>query len=169
MVSTDFLVSLTYWPNLWQRGFPNHSHTTADNNNTEYQIVEFRFAPVRPSLKRKYFKLQIINEISPFDSDHDNEEAKEWRLVSDVRDEMGATIYDQHVRSMFSLNDKNVNPKLKFWDVNHVWIDFLKLFSNVWPLLSYMPARRAYFQQVLKEFYEDGVQYVEIRAGISEV
>lgn len=163
MVSTDFFVSLTYWPNLWQRG--SHNHT----NHTDYQIVEFRFAPERPSLKRKTFKMQLINEIIPFDTDDENEEANEWRRVTDVRDEIGAEIYDQLVRRMFTLNDNGMNPRLRFGDVNHMWIEFLRLFNNVWPLLSYMPARTAYFQQVLKEFHEDGVQYFEMRAGISEV
>lgn len=164
MVSTDFFVSLTYWPDLWQRGFHNSTE-----NSTDYKIVEFRFAPIRPSLKRKQFKFQVVHEISPFDIDDSNDEVNEWRLVSDVRTEMGAEIYDEHVRSCFTLNDKDVNPKLKYGDTNHVWTDFLMAFNNVWPILSYMPARRAYFKQVLKEIYEDGVQYVEIRAGISEV
>lgn len=151
MVSTDFLVSLTYWPNLWQRGFYTKNLTTGTDNSTDYEIVEFRFASILPSLNTTI----IV----------DNEEGNKWRPVSEVRDEMGAKIYDQYVHNCFTLN----NPKLKNRDVNHVWIDFLKLFKNVWGILLYIPARRAYFKQVFKELYEDGVQYVEVRAGIYEV
>lgn len=148
MASTDFLVSLTYWPNLWQRG-------THNTNGTGYRIEEFRFSRMPPTSMRT--------------SNSSSNDIEGWRLVSDVRDEMGATIYDEHVRSLFTLYDKNVNPRLQFKDVNDVWNIFLKIFNSLWPILSYWPARRAYFKQVLNEFYEDGVQYFEVRAGLSEV
>lgn len=166
MASTDFLVSLTYWPHLWQRGTHNISSTNG-SNSTSYRIDGFCFSRTQPSSMKCDSKTKENTANNSNTNDSNNTFG--WRLVNDVRDEMGATIYDEHVRSLFTLYDKNVNPRLQFKDVNDVWNIFLKIFNNVWPILSYMPARRAYVKQVLKEFYEDGVQYVEIRAGLSEV
>lgn len=87
-----------------------------------------------------------------------------WCLVRDARYRIGAKIYDEHVRSLFTLY-----PRQQYKDVNDVWICFQKKFTNLKPILSYMPVRIAYFKQALKEFHEDGVQYVEIRAGLKKV
>lgn len=127
------------------------------NSSRGYRIDKFRFSRMQPTGE---FKSEI-NLRSGF--------KRVWRLVSDVRKEMGATVYDEHVRRLFTLYDKNVNPRLQFKDVNDVWICFLNVFANVRPLLMYMPALRAFYKQALKNFYEDGVQYAEIRASLSKV
>lgn len=148
MVSTDFIVSLTYWPNLWQRTtFDINSNTT-----TACQLVEFRFSRSQPSSNSSVDGGKL-----------------EWRLVSDVRNEMGAAVYDEHVRGLFTLYNKNVNPKLQFKDVNDAWSCFLTIFLTIRPFFDYMPTRRAYYKRALKEFYDDGVQYVEIRASFGMV
>lgn len=137
MCSSDYLVSLTYWPNLWQRTF-----------NASNDVKEFRFAREQPK---------------------SNTNDKPWRLVNDVRDEMGTTNYDESIRKMFTLFDKNVNPRMQFKDTNEVWKRFLEIFSRVGSLLAYIPVRKAYFKGTLKGMLDDGVQYLEFRSSLSKV
>lgn len=142
MVSTDFLVSLTYWPDLWQQA----THT----NDTGYRINAFRFSRTKPTIKH-------------------TDEKMEWRLVSDVRKEMSAQVYDEIVHNVFTLFNKNINPMVQFKDANAVWKRFQGMFSFVNAFLVFMPSRLAYFKQALKEMHDDNVQYVEIRTSLKEV
>lgn len=129
----DFMVSLTYWPNLWQ--------LTSSNS---IEIEKFIFSRERPK-----------NGI--------------WRRVADVRAEMGASKYDKHVRKIFTLFDKDVDPRSQFKDGNDVWNRFEIMFMKINPILSFAPVRKAYYKQALTEVLNDGVQYYEFRAGISKV
>lgn len=143
LCSADFVVSLTYWPHLWQR-------TT--NNSNDNDIVEFVFSRGQPSN-------QNANE----------SDGTVWRLVKDVRIERGAPIYDQQIRSMFTLFDKNVNPRIQFTDINDVWNHFMRLFIKSQPIISFVPAWKAYYKNALKEMQEDGVQYLEFRGTLPQV
>lgn len=156
MCSTNFLVSLTYWPDLWIRISSNHS--------ARFDIVEFRFLRAQPTNQNK----QITRDSTDTNASIDSNDSV-WRLVKDVRTEMGASAFDEHVRSMFTLYDTNVNPMTQFQDINDVWIHFLGIFDKIRGILAYAPIRRAYFRQALKELYDDSVQYVEIRTSIPEV
>ncbi|XP_031624714.1 adenosine deaminase AGSA-like [Contarinia nasturtii] len=137
MCSADYLVSLTYWPNLWQ----------LSTNNSE--IETFQFARQKPQ------KLQSKND--------------EWRLVADVRAEMGASNYDQYVRKVFTLFDKNIDPRIQFRDVNEVWNRFANIFIKITPLLSYAPIFKEYLKHAFKEFQNDGIQYAEIRSSFPKL
>lgn len=137
LCSADYVVSLTYWPNLWQR--------TSDKDN---QIEAFLFSRDRPNNSS-------ANAI--------------WRLVAEARAEMGASIYDKHVRKMFTLFDEDVNPRTQFRDGNDVWKRFNTIFVKSTPIITYAPARKAYYKQALKELQNDGVQYLEFRSSLSKV
>lgn len=139
MCSTDFIVSLTYWPDLWQK-------TSENSENIEY----FRFARVSPT-------------------NNSNERDTMWRRVKDVRSKMGALKYDASLRKIFTLFDKNVNPRIQFKDTTEVWKRFLGIFDRVGSMIAYAPAREAYFKNALSEMLDDGVQYLEFRSSLSSV
>lgn len=92
-----------------------------------------------------------------------------WRTVKEVRDEVGTEIYDDRLRKMFTLFDKNVDPNEQFKNGNEVWDRFQKIFTRIRSFLSYAPARKAYFKNELKEMLNDGIQYLELRGGLSKV
>lgn len=167
MCSTDYLVSLTYWPNLWQR---------TSNKTENNRIEEFRFARTQPpstssssSSSSASHSNKKIKQKNPESTESDSNVDSIWRLVRDVRAEMGASVYDEHVRTMFTLYDKNTNPWAQYRDINEIWDRFLVIFDNVKKILTYLPVRRAYIYRVLRELYEDGVQYVEIRSSLPTV
>lgn len=137
LCSADYVVSLTYWPNLWQ------SASNKSNN-----IEAFRFSREQP-----------INS---------NGEST-WRLVKDVRTEVGATKYDAQIRTLFTLFDKNINPRVQFKDINDVWDRFMAIFIRVESILTYAPIWKAYYKHALKEMQEDGVQYLEFRGTLPKV
>lgn len=138
LCSADYVVSLTRWPDLWQR--------TSSNN----EIIQFIFSRQMPK--------------NPND---DN--STTWRRVDDVRAEMGASKYDEHVRKLFTLFDKDIDPRIQFKDVNEVWNRFTLIFAKIAPILTYVPVRKAYYKQALRELQEDGVQYLELRGTLSKV
>lgn len=148
LCSTDFVVSLTYWPHLWQR-------TTTDNN----KIREFKFSHQQPSIEQ----WQSINNTT------DDRDKMIWRLVSDVRAEIGSSKYDDYVRTLFTLFNKNVNPKIQFRDINDVWNRFLNIFKYIGPIVTYAPAWKEYYKHAMKEMLNDGVQYLEFRGILPPV
>lgn len=137
MCSTDFVMSLTYWPHLWQRTL-----------NKSDEIVEFKFSREQPK--------RVTSD-------------SVWRPVKDVRNEVGSAIYDKHVRRLFTLYDKNDDPRTLFKNANEVWQRFYIIFLKISPILLYAPVHRAFFKQALKEMYEDGVQYLEFKTSLIEV
>lgn len=139
LCSADYVVSLTRWPDLWQR-MPNESN----------EIVEFIFSRKQPN-------------------NQNDENSTTWRRVDDVRAKMGASNYDEHVRKLFTLFDKDVDARIQFKDVNEVWNRFTRIFAKIAPILTYVPVRRAYYKQALKELQADGVQYLELRGTLSKV
>lgn len=143
LCSANFVVNLTYWPNLWQR--------TAYNSN---RIEEFRFSRGQPTIEN-------ANEMS--------QNGSLWRLVEDVRKEMGASNYDQYVRQFFTLFDKNVHPRLQYKDINDVWNRFNDILKRVKQIITYAPVAKAYHKNALKEAQNDGVQYMEIRGSFFKV
>lgn len=137
--SANYVVSLTYWEDLWQR-----------TENGTNKIVEFRFSRDQPKSMAE-------------------DDTGTWRLVKDVRAEVGALTYDQQIRAMFTLFDKNVHPKVQFKDVNDVWDRFMGIFILNGPIITYAPAWKAYYKNALKEMQEDGVQYLELRSTLPKV
>lgn len=142
MCSANFVVTITHWKHLWQRV------TKATN-----LIIAFKFSKVKPELETKH------------------KDICEWQLVAKVRASMNRTgqNYDEHVRTFFTLYDKNVNPRMQFENPDILWAKFHHTFDVVGSILKYEPARRAYFAKTLKEMLEDGVQYLEFRGGMAKV
>lgn len=124
-------------------------HLWQRTSNDANKIKEFLFSRERPN------------------TSNDNDST--WRLVRDVRTEMGAAKYDELVRSMFTLYDKTINPRIQFADINDVWHRFQGLFIQVTPILTYAPVWKSYYKHALKEMHEDGVQYLEFRGTLPPV
>lgn len=141
MCSADYVVSLTYWPHLWQLSRPNGT-----------DVSKFLFSLRQPNTT----------------ADSDNELV--WRRVNEVRHDMGAKTYDKYVRTLFTMYDESVqDPTIQFSDINAVWRKFVTRFLNVNKLLTYAPIWKAYFKTALKEMHADGVQYVEMRTTLPAV
>lgn len=93
----------------------------------------------------------------------------EWRLVKEVRQEMGASQYDQEIRKLFTLFDVTVDPRTQFKDINSVWTQFMNIFMRLTPMMTYVPLWKAYYKQALAEMQQDGVQYLELRGTLPKV
>lgn len=139
LASVDFLVSLTYRPDLWQCTDPLTG-----------TIVGFRFARQAPA---------------PLTTSKGAE--TEWTRTADERAKRGADSFDRYVRTHFTLRTDNPNAAYK--DINDVWNKFMSLFILVEPLVTYVPVWRDYYRQSLKEALEDNVQYVEFRGLLPPV
>ncbi|XP_055626859.1 adenosine deaminase 2-like [Toxorhynchites rutilus septentrionalis] len=92
---------------------------------------------------------------------------KGWELVSDIRNEMKAEIYDEKLRDLFGLYTKD--PINAFRSINVVWDKFQQLFVIIEPIVSYEPVWRQYYYDSLKEYYDDQVSYLELRGVLPEV
>lgn len=140
--TADYAVSLAYWPNLWQRTL----------NNSDI-VEEFRFSREEPANSN-------VN-----DTNGDST----WRLVEDVRNEMGASKYDEHIRKIFTLFDKNIHPKIQYKDIDDVWVRFYDINTKFYPIVTFAPIWKIYYKNALKEMLNDGVQYLELRGGLPKV
>lgn len=140
LCSTDFVLNLTYSQNLWQR-----------TSNISKKVKEFRFSRQPPNSFRS---IDIESQ---------------WRLVKDVREEMGASQYDQEIRKLFTLFDKTVDPRIQFKDINSVWAHFMNIFIRLTPIITYAPVWKTYYKHALKEIQQDGVQYLELRGTLPKV
>lgn len=138
MCSADYLVTLTYWPNLWQ--------CTANG-----VIAQLFFSRVRPP------------------PNHESTDTCTWTLVSEERQRVGAAKYDEYVRKLFTLFDKDVHPKIQYRDINDVWQAMMGIFARITPMLCFAPVWKSYYKQALKEAYADNVQYLEFRSTLPPV
>ena len=114
-------------------------------NDTDKNAITFRFALEKPSPNNGY----------------------EWKSVANERSRIGNAEFDKMVRPYFTLFTND--PLTEFKDINDVWARFMKIFMAVEPLVTYAPVWRAYFKHALKEFYADGVQYLEFRGLLPPV
>ncbi|KAL5007348.1 hypothetical protein ScPMuIL_016154 [Solemya velum] len=91
-----------------------------------------------------------------------------WRTVSSYREASGnVTAFDEMlVRNMSLVVD---DPDIAYPTVNAAWRRFTELFQTINGLFQYAPAFTAYYSEALKEFYEDNVQYIEVRALLPPV
>ncbi|XP_055629752.1 adenosine deaminase 2-like [Toxorhynchites rutilus septentrionalis] len=94
-------------------------------------------------------------------------DGKGWELVSKVRNEMTAEIYDEKLRDLFGLYTKD--PINTYKSINVVWDKFQQLFTTIGPIINYEPVWRQYYYDSLKEFYDDQVNYLELRGVLPEV
>lgn len=91
----------------------------------------------------------------------------EWRLVSEVRKEIGDDVYEQKVRRFFTLIVDN--PTQAYSDINAVWNKFMEIFMVFGALVTYTETWKDYYRQALQESYDDNVQYLEFRGVLPEV
>lgn len=91
----------------------------------------------------------------------------EWRLVSDIRREIGDDAYDKKVRRFFTLIIEN--PSVHYHDINVAWNKFMQLFIVFGGIVEYKEVWRDYFRQTLEELYADNVQYLELRSVFPEL
>lgn len=90
------------------------------------------------------------------------------KTINDVRAEKGsAEDFDLWLESFINL--KLREPELMHTDVNSVWGVFQKMFDVTKDLLTYKPFFVDYHRQMLREFHEDNVQYIELRMSLSKV
>lgn len=67
------------------------------------------------------------------------------------------------------VNLKKSDPELMHADINTIWVEFEKMFSVIRDFVNYRPFFEAFHTQLLKEFYEDNVQYIELRMPLSKL
>lgn len=58
------------------------------------------------------------------------------------------------------------NPSEKYPDINTVWSTFQNIFGFQGSMLAYVPAFTDYMYNALEEFYNDNVNYIEIRGTL---
>ena len=80
---------------------------------------------------------------------------------------MGAEEVDKYFRSHLSIVVDN--PEAAYPNVNTVQAAFAKRFRTLMTLLNFKALAKEYFYQGLKEFYEDGVQYMEVRSEFAPI
>ncbi|KAK0040424.1 adenosine deaminase 2 [Biomphalaria pfeifferi] len=86
----------------------------------------------------------------------------DWTLVSDLRARaQDPKQFDESL--IYEMSIWSEDPFLAYPTVNDVWKKFRNYFTSLGGLLKTSEHYRMYFEQALKEFYEDGVQYIEIK------
>ena len=90
-----------------------------------------------------------------------------WKAASSMREEMGAQEVDKYFKTHLSIVVDN--PDVAYPNVNTVWAAFGKRFRTLSALLSFKDLVKEHFYQGLKEFYDDGAQYIEVRSSFSPI
>lgn len=111
---------------------------TADDGN---RVAGFRFSKEKPTREMK--------------------EPCQWEPMVDYRNRHGAEMVRVELLRRFSMY-----PISTYQTNNAAWQHFMSIFGLLDGLLHYAPVFRDYFYNVLQEFYEDGVQYVEVRSQL---
>ena len=91
----------------------------------------------------------------------------EWRLVNDIRREIGDDNYDKSVRKLFTMLVDD--PETRYHDIDSAWTKFMNTFIVLDPIFGYNEVWRDYYRQVLEELHEDNVQYLELRSVFPEL
>jgi adenosine deaminase CECR1 len=88
----------------------------------------------------------------------------EWKLLSDWRTE--DTQFDDFLRSKLTLVVDD--PATTYDNINTVWNKFNQIFSLTHSLFDYRGFLHDYLYQVLQEFHDDNVMYLELRGSFRE-
>ncbi|XP_017137193.1 adenosine deaminase 2 [Drosophila miranda] len=103
------------------------------------KAIAFRFALEKPTMKAI--------------------EACSWEPMEDFRQRHGEENVRRYFQQCFSMY-----PLSNFTSNNQAWSHFMGIFILLDGLLCYAPVWGDYYYNALKEFYEDGVQYLELRS-----
>lgn len=87
-----------------------------------------------------------------------------WTEMRKIRETHGNNVVDKYLRMQFTMY-----PKEKFEDNNAAWQRFMNIFLLLDGLLLYYSVWVDYYKNALKEFYDDGVQYLEFRTTLPSV
>ncbi|XP_013397015.1 adenosine deaminase 2 isoform X2 [Lingula anatina] len=91
-----------------------------------------------------------------------------WKTLESWRLAYGNTTeFDEVLYRHMTLNVPD--PHKAYPTQNIVWQKFLDALDSATGLIMYAPVFKDYFYEALKEFYEDNVQYIEVRCLLSEV
>nr|KAG5701004.1 hypothetical protein BaRGS_022715 [Batillaria attramentaria] len=91
-----------------------------------------------------------------------------WKLVQTYRKECGdPKVFDKLLHSNITMVTDD--PAKAYPDIDAVWDKFTAYFGKVSGLMLYAPVFEDYLYEGLKQFRQDNVQYLEIRALLSPV
>ncbi|BFF99499.1 adenosine deaminase 2 [Drosophila madeirensis] len=82
-----------------------------------------------------------------------------WEPMEEFRQRRGAENVRRYLQRRFSMY-----PFSNFKSNNEAWTHFMGIFMLLDGLLCYAPVWGDYYYNALQEFYEDGVQYLELRS-----
>lgn len=105
----------------------------------------------------KFATIQPVDELS--DCDYVN--------VADQRKQQGEVSFDEDMIKNFQFNTDN--PYVEYPNNQIAWDKFFGVFRSCKSLLAYRLVWEEYFRQALKNYYDDGVRYLEIRGNPVEV
>nr|CAH0104793.1 unnamed protein product [Daphnia galeata] len=91
----------------------------------------------------------------------------QWTLVADKREQEGPEQFDSWLRSKLSLF--TLTPQETYPNINSVWTAFENTLIAGSGIITYAPVFTDYFYQGLQSFYDDNVQYIEIRTTLPQV
>ncbi|XP_013144576.1 PREDICTED: adenosine deaminase CECR1-like [Papilio polytes] len=89
----------------------------------------------------------------------------DWVLLKDLRNLNGAK-FDESLKEYLTLFSESDSVCSKTNDINSIWRKFEKVSNLVSQLIIYRPVTEKFFYEALIEFYEDNIQYIEIRSGL---
>ncbi|XP_068149182.1 adenosine deaminase 2 [Drosophila tropicalis] len=114
------------------------------NTDEGCKAIGFRFSVEKPTMK-------AMEECT-------------WEPMEAFRERRGEENVRQYLMQRFSMY-----PFSNFRSNNQAWIHFMGIFILLDGLLLYAPVWGDYYYNALKEFHEDGVQYLELRSLLPEL
>ncbi|XP_055891996.1 adenosine deaminase AGSA-like [Biomphalaria glabrata] len=95
---------------------------------------------------------------------NDTHPGNDWRLVSELRSSFSdPNDFDKQLVKEMSIWVED--PFVAYPSINDVWKKFNTYFTSVNDLLNNLTLWRSYIEEAFREFYNDGVQYMEIKTG----
>ncbi|XP_034109169.1 adenosine deaminase 2 [Drosophila albomicans] len=86
-------------------------------------------------------------------------EGGKWETMDEIRDRRGEENVRKKLKMLFSMY-----PLSKIQSNDKAWDHMMGIFALIDGILNYYPIWGEYYYNALKEFNEDGVQYVEVRS-----
>ncbi|ESO92007.1 hypothetical protein LOTGIDRAFT_163013 [Lottia gigantea] len=99
-----------------------------------------------------------------FDTAPENSDCPWISIAQSRRESRNVKAFDQSLYDKFSVVISD--PEIQHVTVNDVWDDFVEAFTMIDGLIQHAPVFRDYIWEAMKQFQEDNVQYLEIRADL---